>query len=41
MTANLHVPLVINPKNQLAKQIAFADTEYTTRYSIWKAEIGN
>ena len=34
ITANLQGPLVINPKNQLAKQIVLADGGYTTRHSI-------
>lgn len=34
ITANLQGPLIINPKNQLAKQVVLANNEYTTRHSI-------
>lgn len=34
ITLNLQGPLVINTKNQLAKQVVLADRIYPTRYSI-------
>ncbi len=34
MTANLKGPLVINPKNRLAKQVVLIDDKYPTKYFI-------
>ena len=34
MTANLVAPLVINQKNQLAKQVVLTNAEYDTKYPL-------
>jgi len=34
ITANLKGPLIINPKNRLAKQVVLVDSEYPTRHHI-------
>ena len=39
-TANLQGPLVINTKNQKAKQISISDTSYTTKHLLMPQSVG-
>ena len=37
MTANLQAPLVIDPRNRLARQVIVSSPEYTTRHYVFSA----
>ena len=37
MTTNLLAPIIINKKNNLAKQIVLSDTDYPTKYKMIKS----